>query len=95
MKPPALPGMPWTEHYETLRRHVLEGSGYLGAEPLGMGLVYRRGLAGWMKAWRQATEAPITMSSVPPRCPITPGWQHELTVLLAQMTARHLSPALS
>jgi len=44
MKPPSLPATPWTEHYETLRQHVLEGSGYLGAEPLGMGLVYRCGL---------------------------------------------------
>lgn len=95
MKPPSLPATPWTEHYETLRRHALASRDHLGADPLGWGLVCRRGLAGWMNAWRQASEAPIASSPVPPRCPMTPGWQHELTVLLAQMTAPHLSAVSS
>ena len=94
MKPPALPGTPWTEHYETLRRQVLEGREQSGAEPLGVGLVCRRGLAGWMDAWRRAMQSPAASLPAPPRHPVTPDWQHELTVLLAQMTAPHLSPAL-
>lgn len=92
MKPPAGSGTPWAEHYETLRRHVLEGRGPLVAEPLGLVLVCRRGLAGWMNAWRKASEPPPVIFT-PPRRPDSPGWQRELTTLLAQMTVRQLSPA--
>jgi hypothetical protein len=95
MKPPALLGMPWTEHYETLRRHVLTGREHFGAEPFGVGLICRRGLAGWIAAWRCATQSPGAALPPPPQVSITPGCHHELTVLLAEMTVPHLSPALS
>lgn len=91
MKPSDLP---WTEQYEALRRQVLAGREPSRIEPLGVGLVCRRGLAGWMDAWRRATQSPVTVRPEPPRCPVTPDWHHELTVVLAQMTAPHLSRAL-
>ena len=95
MKPPAQPAMLWTEHYESLRRHVLTGREHFGAEPLGVGLVRRRGLAGWIAAWRCATQSPGASLPPPPQVSIPPGRHHELTVLLAEMTAPHLSAALS
>ncbi len=95
MKPPVQPGTPWTEHYETLRQHVLAGRAQLAAEPLGLGLVCRRGLAGWMGAWRQASAPPAEPLPLPARGPVTAGWHRELTLLLAQMTAPHLPSLLS
>ena len=94
MKPPVVPVTPWTEQYETLRRQVLAGRERSGIEPLGVGLVCRRGLAGWMDAWRRATQSPVASRPEPPRRPVTSDWHHELTVVLAQMTAPHLSLAL-
>lgn len=95
MTPPALSGTPWAEHYETLRRLVLAGREPWGAQPLGVGLVCRRGLAGWIEAWRHAAQSPGAAVPPPPPVSAPPGWHHELTVLLAEMTARHLSPAFS
>jgi len=87
---PALAAIPWAARYEALRRQALEGSETLTGEPLGLALVCRSGLAGWMSAWGQASKPPSAPPPLPPG-PARPGWQHELTVLLAQMTARHLS----
>ncbi|MGH7943627.1 MAG: hypothetical protein ACREH8_15920 [Opitutaceae bacterium] len=93
MSPPALPGAQWVERYEALRQHVLVGRQQLAAEPLGLGLVRGRGVVGWMEAWRQAgATEPMAPTPLPPRIPDAPGWQHDLTVLLAEMTVQHLRP---
>lgn len=77
------------EHYEALRGHVREGTGRLGSAPLGAVLVVKMGVAGWMRHWTQISAATL---AVPPVTPVTsePGWQRELTVVLAAMTASHL-----
>jgi len=82
-----------------LRRRVVDGGHYLAAEPLGLGLVCRVGLVGWMKAWRAVSDVPAIKPVRSTGKPFgssalveLPGWQRELTVLLAQMTTRHVHP---
>ncbi len=85
---------PWKQRYEDLRSHVLEGRRSLGADPQSLVLLCRQGLAGWMRSWRQMMIAPAPrLPLVPAELPLprTPFWQQQLTVLLAQMTAQHLS----
>jgi hypothetical protein len=87
-----------SEHYEALRRNALECGRIFSGDPLGAILVVKAGVAGWIRQWRQVSGEIIATPSTPlPRsCPqYEPGWQHELTVLLAQMSARHLRPSLS
>ena len=87
-----------SEHYEALRQHAVERGRVFLTDPLGTILVVKSGMAGWMRQWRQvsgeinaAPSTPLLLS-----CPQNePGWQHELTMLLAQMSARHLRPGLS
>lgn len=94
MKAPA-PQM--TGHYETLRRHVTGNAGAPGGEPLGLVVISRRGLAGWMQMWRQATTPPTASRSPEsgPKPPVDAPVRQELAVLLAQMSVRHLFPILS
>lgn len=92
--PAALPAV---EHYEALRRSAvaLAGERIFSTEPLGAILVVKTGVAGWMRRWRDAagvTARPAAAAA--PSSPITcdpADWQHELTLLLAQMSVRHLS----
>ena len=79
------------EHYEALRRHAVEERGRLGSDPLGAVLVARSGVAGWMRQWERMAAAE-TPTAVPPatRPSSEPLWQHELTLVLAGMTAGHL-----
>lgn len=39
--------MDWTEQYEALRAHAV-GEAPVGFVPLGLGVLHRRGVAGWM-----------------------------------------------
>ena len=82
----------WTERYETLRQYVLEGCPVLGTDPLGLILLFQRGVAGWMRCWAQLVEPafPRSVSLLPPSTTLPAPWQNPLTVLLAQMTAPHL-----
>ena len=92
---PLLPSAPWKQRYETLRRHVLEERQILAAAPLGLVLVFRQGVAGWMRGWGDGSAeqaAPVTLPSLPHA--IIPLWQEQLTRLLAQMTATFLKPNL-
>jgi hypothetical protein len=73
-----------SEQYEALRRHAVERGQVFSAEPLGMMLVVKTGLASWMRQWQEISSAPAGTQE--------PGWQHDLTRLLAQMTARQLRP---
>ena len=95
---PAQPNL-WKERYETLRRHFVENRRLLGSDPLGLALLLRSGIAGWVRAWRSCTEAaPQTGAPTPDSTcpPISTASQQELTLLIAHMTARHVqaSPRL-
>jgi hypothetical protein len=92
MRPPNPPI--WTEQYEALRRHAVDGDGRLGSDPLGAILVVRSGVAEWMRQWsRISAEGPaVSIVAAPPPLRREPAWQRELTVVLAGMTACHLGP---
>ena len=82
----------WIERYETLRLYALEGRQRLQSQPLGLALWVAKGMAGWMRQWRQLLEPASAPMSPASRLPSTqPGaWQQPLTVLLAQITLQHL-----
>jgi hypothetical protein len=85
-----------TEQYEALRRHIVEGPARLGVDPLGAILVVKAGVAGWMRQWTRTSRATLTPATLPASLPSSePIWQHELTMLLAGITACHLRPPLS
>jgi hypothetical protein len=97
--PDTRPGL-WKERYENLRRHCLENRHLLGTDPLDLILFLRRGVAGWMRSWAALPPPGATAGASPalplPEPPlITATWQRQLTVVLAQMTARHLPFAAS
>jgi|SRR2546425_8953485 len=87
----------WTERYEILRRHVLEGRAVLQAQPLGLVLWRAKGMAGWMSEWSKLSQPePQSLPTVwPPRSLSSGPWQEELAMLLAQMTLAHLQPRCS
>lgn len=84
----------WTESYEALRRHILEGRQVLGTDPLGLVLLVRQGVAGWMQGWSEWISPSCSRSVAPPVVPALPTvwWQNQLTVLLAHMATPHLQP---
>jgi hypothetical protein len=93
MKPslPPAPSAPWTERYETLRRHVLSGGELWETQPLGLVLWLARGMAGWMWQWTQVKEwTPWPAQARLPVCHRPEdGWQRQMTLVLAQMTLGH------
>jgi hypothetical protein len=95
MKTLLCPSSAWAERYEALRRHVVGGGGeLLETQPLGLALWLAKGMAGWMRQWSQLTElTPLpSRATLPLSCRSTGPWQHQLTLLLAQMTLEHLQP---
>ena len=95
MIPPLTPPATWIERYETLRRHVLQGGQIFDREPLNLVLWLAQGMAGWMRHWTKAVEmspAPAVAPS-PLRFAAPSLWQQPLTLLLAQITVKHLYPA--
>jgi hypothetical protein len=97
MKPHPSTAAAWTERYEALRRHVFNHRQNLGADPLGLVLVLRQGVAAWMRSWDEAsspaTSPPCSWPPGPPLSSATPDWQQQLTNLLTQMTFAHLPAA--
>ena len=95
MNSPPVAAALWTERYETLRHHVLEGRQVLGADPLGLILLFRQGVANWMRCWSEWVQSTVPGRSVSPLTLSAASaipWQNQLTVLLAHMTAPHLHP---
>ena len=82
----------WRQRYEALRQHVLSGHDTLAAPPLGLHLLRHRGIAGWMERWTEAVQSSsvVPSASPPPSLLCAAGWQHQLTVLLAQMTFQQI-----
>ena len=91
-QPPPVSAALWQQRYEALRQHVVERSQLLGSDPLGLIVLFTRGLAGWMQSWWEAPAESSTPSrpALSLNCPATPQWQEQLTRLLAHMTAQHL-----
>ena len=94
---PLTPSTTWIERYETLRRHVLDGSHVFDSQPLSLVLWLAHGMAGWMRHWAKAVEVAPSPAVVPPplRLAATSLWHHQLTLLLAQITVQRLYPAPS
>jgi hypothetical protein len=94
MNPPLANPLPraaatiWNQRYEDLRQLALRGNRILGANPLGLVLLHRQGVAGWMRSW-PTPEQTAPRSPAPTRqAPMgsTSPWQQELTILLAEMS---------
>ncbi len=84
----------WTERYEALRQHALNNRQSLTADPLGLVLLLRQGVALWMGCWPSSSSSsgpasPASCAASPLAC--LPDCQRQLTELLAQMTSAHLS----
>ena len=81
---------PWKQRYEALRQLAVAGSLVLGVDPLGLVLLLRQGVAGWMCGWAGLVQtppaAPVPASALPPASL----WQQQLTELLAEMSFAHL-----
>ena len=86
---PLVPLAAWKQRYEALRQHVLERRQVLGADPLGLVVLLKQGVADWMKSWWDPPPLPA-LAAPPPSRPSTPQWQQQLTELLAHMTVEHL-----
>jgi hypothetical protein len=81
--------------YEALRPSAGARASVFSVAPLGAILVVKSGVAGWLQQWQQVAGALLVApaeSRSPAGRPNAPGWQRELTLLLAQMSARHLRP---
>jgi hypothetical protein len=79
----------WRQRYEALRQLAL-GSRLLGADPLGLVLLLRQGVAGWMRSWAGSPLTPLAAPGLAPALPAAPQWQRQLTELLAEMSLAHL-----
>jgi hypothetical protein len=85
-------GTVWQQRYEALRQLAVGGRQILEAEPLGLVLVLREGVAAWMRRWSALAQTPPLPRASTPPAPAVPaaGWQHQLTEVLAAMSLAHL-----
>lgn len=77
----------WQSRYEQLRQQVLEPGATLTQDRWGLSLLIRKGLAGWMRIWRDpvaGVEQANTPSQAPSDCQVA-SWQRQATLLLANM----------
>jgi hypothetical protein len=94
MIPPITPSTSWSERYEALRRHVLNGAPVFESQPLSLVVWLAQGMAGWMREWTKAVQTAPSPAVVPRPLPFaaTALCQQQLTLLLAQITVRRLYP---
>ena len=83
----------WTERYENLRRHAMEAHQILRSDPLDLDLLAQGGVARWMRHWTAPPPVPSNSPPLPAALspPMPPDWRRELTLVLGQMTLRHLA----
>jgi hypothetical protein len=83
----------WKERYEAVRQLAVAGEQILGAEPLGLLLLLRQGVAHWMRSWPRPDERLSRVPKWPTPSPVLPlpQWQQQLAAVLAQMSLAHLS----
>jgi hypothetical protein len=81
----------WKQRYEALRQLVVGGQHLFESDPLGLVLLLRHGVAGWMRSWPESVPT-APPQPAPARLPVvsTKGWQHHLTQVLAEMSLAHL-----
>jgi hypothetical protein len=85
------PATVWKQRYEALRQLAIGGRQILQSDPLGLVLLLREGVAGWMRSWSELTPTtPFQSASVQPPVASTSGWQQQLTQVLAEMSLAHL-----
>lgn len=82
----------WKQRYEALRQLVIGGRQILETDPLGLVLLLRQGVAGWMRSWSEPAQTPTSQRGPVPELPVAPtsAWQHQLTEVLAAMSLAHL-----
>jgi len=81
----------WKQRYEALRQLAIGGRQILESDPLGLVLLLREGVAGWMRGWSEpAPTPPLPSASMPPLAASTSAWQQQLTQVLAEMSLAHL-----
>ena len=60
---PSPAASPWKQRYEAIRQLAVAGSLVLGVDPLGLVLLLRQGVAGWMNSWsgliETTTQTPV------------------------------------
>jgi len=86
----------WKQRYEALRQLAVGGRQILESDPLGLVVLLRQGIAGWMRSWSELTPtAPPQSAPVQRGTVVASGWQRELTQVLAAMSLAHLpNPAI-
>jgi hypothetical protein len=81
----------WKQRYEALRQLAIGGRQILETDPLGLVLLLRQGVAGWMLSWSESAQTPaLQRAPVPEAVVPTSAWQHQLTEVLAAMSLAHL-----
>lgn len=82
----------WKQRYEALRQLAIGGRQILETDPLGLVLVLRQGVAGWMRSWSDSASTPTLQRAPVPEATTVPtsAWQHQLTEVLAAMSLAHL-----
>ncbi len=81
----------WKQRYEALRQLAIGGRQILESDPLGLVLLLRQGVAGWMRGWSEPTPmTTLPSASVPLPAASASGWQQQLTQVLAEMSLAHL-----
>ncbi len=82
----------WKQRYEALRQLAIGGRQILETDPLGLVLLLRQGVAGWMRSWSESAPTSTLQRAPVPEAPTAPTsvWQHQLTEVLAAMSLAHL-----
>jgi|HubBroStandDraft_6_1064221.scaffolds.fasta_scaffold1170502_2 hypothetical protein len=83
----------WRGRYEQLRQQVLEPGATLTQDRWGLGLLIRKGMAGWMRVWQDPAGSVEPTASTTPAALIgaTNAWQQQAKVLLANMALSQCS----